>query len=249
MAGWKYYVQQLFGLIATIGAIAAFGGLLALVIVALKIAAISGVEVYVTIPLTEQQTQQLGIAGGIALFGGMVSNLLGNTVSSFVEGFRTAPEHSAQSGESDQPKVPVSERYRRRLETVYLANFGVVAVVVVIGALGSQLAPDSTSVIGFVALFANLIVKILFGGVVGGIVVAGVLGGLWYGVKQRASEALVAGFAIAVLFLPVALLSRSAGFVIFALLLGYYSIFSRGATEFKLVSQASVPPAVRDFVD
>lgn len=232
------YCQRGFRGIAVLGSIAAMGGFLALVAAGLEAASRQGVQVYVDLPLTMKEAETLFVAGGVALVGGVVVNIFGNTVASFAAGFRSGtqtPSESAASGEA--AGVPVSERYRRRLETLYLANGGLVASIVVLGILG----PESFGVVG---RFAELIVLVLFGSIGGGILVAVLLGGLWYGVKQRATEALVGGFFVGILFFLSAITVRSAGFAIFAFLLVYYSLLARGATRFQFVESTDVPAGI-----
>lgn len=235
MSGVGRYVGQAFRGIAVVGVLAAMAGFLSLVAGALEAASRQGVQTYVDLQLTEAEARKLIVGGFAALVGGMILNLLGNTVASFVEGF-TQTARATQGGAGGQG-VPTAELYRQRLERVYLVNTGVLVSLVGVAVLGS-------SVFGVVGTFAKLIVVVLFGGLGTGVLVAGIMAALWYGVTQRATEALIGGFGFAVVFLLYAVLATSAGFFIFALFLGYYSLVARGATSFRYVTAGDVPGGI-----
>lgn len=254
MSSWKHYVQQGFRALAVLGAVLALASLLVVFVVGLKIASLSGVEIYVSVPITEMQAQQYGLAGVAGLFGGVVLNFFGNTVSNFVQGFRAgeqvpASAATSSAGDASAAPTPVSERYRQRLEKVYAANAGLlwgVIVVALVGSNGSGFGGSSLSILG---RLAELVTVVLFGGVGGAAFVALVLSGLWYGVRRKSSESLLAGFVFALLFLPTALVLESAGFVIFALWLLYYNFLSRGATEFRLLGPDTIPTGVQQYLE
>lgn len=237
------YIQRTFRGGAVLAGVAAVGGFLALIVAGLGAASQQGVQVYVSVPLTAEEIELLLQGGFVALLGGIVVNTLANAVANFTAGLQggaqTTQSAAGSSGavEDSSGGVPVAERYRRRLERLYLGVAGLVVGLVVLTLLGS-------GTVGVVGRIAELSTVILFGSVGGAVVVAAILGGLWYGVKREATEALVAGFVVAVLFFVSAVLAQAPGLVIFALYLCYYSLRARGATTFQFVEASEVPGTI-----
>lgn len=255
MSGVARVVQQVARAVAVLAGLVALGGIVALVAAGLYAAEQSGVAVPVTVPITADRAEQFIVSGAIGLVAGVVVNLLANTVANFAAGFRSgqvvaerraATGAAGGEGDDDVPSVPVSERHRRKLARTYLWITGFVALILVVGSVGSVAGGGSALEVALA--LAAIAVDLLFGGVAGGLAVVALLLGLWYGVRQRATEALVAGFAVAVLFLATAVAIRSVGWVILALMLLYYNFLSRGATEFRWLRAENVPGPVREFV-
>lgn len=247
MPGAARVVQQVARGVAVLAALVALGGVVALVVVGLFAAEQSGVAVPFSVPITTDRAEQIAIAGGIGLLGGVVVNLVFRTIGDFAAGFRSGQARVSGGGaDGDGPSTPVSERYRRKLARTYLWIAGFVALLVVVGSVGEF--AGSSSVVDVTLTIATISLDLLFGGVAGGITVVAVLLGLWYGVDQRATEALVAGFVVAVLFLLTAVAMRAAGWIVFALMLLYYNFLSRGATEFQWMRADNVPGPIREFV-
>lgn len=232
------YVVQVFRFLGLLGAILAAGGAFGLAVALLEGLERQGYALPIGIPLSGPEAETLLLGGFSAIVIGASIRLVASSVAEFMAGFQSDTEQPA-TGEG--PAVPAAERYCRRLETMYLVNGGFMAVVTAFAVLG-------TVTLGIVGRFAVILVTVLFGSVLGSVVVSVSLLGLWYGVAERATEALIGGFAFAVLFLILGLLGLRFGFLIFGALLGYYSTFARGATEFRYVKPAAVPAAIRERV-
>lgn len=257
------YVQQTFRLVAVLGGVAALVGVGALTAAGLTVAGSAGVAVPAAVSLSQERAQQFVVYGAVGLFGGLVLNLVANTVASFAAGFRDAPGHpgdgvsepsegaSRPSDDAGTSTVPVSERYLAKLRRTYLWLAGFVALLTVLALAGGTLTARAGSFSALDVLFAIAVVgvELFFGGVAGAVGTLAVLLALWYGTVRAASEALVAGFVVALLFVPTAALLGSFGLVLFALAMLYYNFFARGATEFRWIRDDEIPGPVRRFVE
>jgi hypothetical protein len=258
------YLQRTFRFVAVVSILVALGGFVAAAAAILLYAEAAGVAIPFSVPLTEAQSEQFLVVGGVAFVGGILVNLVARTIAGFVAGFQSQPAGAAGgsaaggsgaggsgaggSGAGGSTAVPTSERYRAKLERTYRFLAVFVGLLVVASLLASVLVPSDggfSSIPSAILTFAELMLTILFGGVPGGLGTTAVLGALWYGVREGASEALVGGILVGLLFVPVAVVVGSAGWVLFGLMLVYYSLRARGATTFVLVDRAEVPGFVR----
>jgi hypothetical protein len=253
------YLQRTFRFVAVVSILVALGGFVAAAAAILLYAEAAGVAIPFSVPLTEAQSEQFLVVGGVAFVGGILVNLVARTIAGFVAGFQSQPAGAAGgsaaggsgaggSGAGGSTAVPTSERYRAKLERTYRFLAVFVGLLVVASLLASVLVPSDggfSSIPSAILTFAELMLTILFGGVPGGLGTTAVLGALWYGVREGASEALVGGILVGLLFVPVAVVVGSAGWVLFGLMLVYYSLRARGATTFVLVDRGEVPGFVR----
>lgn len=260
------YVQHAFRFVAVLAGVVALAGVGAFAVVGLFVAEQSGMAVPGIADLTTTQAERLLVSGGVAVFAGIVLNLVANTVASFAAGFREAParpgegvttptDEGASSGASSPEQAgsgasrpPASERYLAKLQRTYLFLSGTVALLAVLGVASGATGRSVGSVVEVIFFFAELTLALFFGGLAGALGVLVVLLGLWYGASEAASEAIVVGLVIALLFLPTAVVLGSFGLVLFSLTMLYYNLLARGATEFRWVTADAVPGTVRRFV-
>ncbi|MFB6104081.1 MAG: hypothetical protein ABEJ57_03195, partial [Halobacteriaceae archaeon] len=224
MANWWKSTELLFRGVAILGALAAVIGTFGFVVAVLKLGAARDLQLGLTVPLTPEEARQLGFGSAIAFVGGIVLNLFGNTIANFLQGVQSGRATAGAPRRDDTAVPSVAEQYRRRLERLYLANGGIIVGVVVLAILGG----GGTGSLDLVATFADAIITVLFGGLVGAAVAASVFTALWYGIRLAATEAVLGGFVLAVVFLPTAIAWRSAGFAIFCLALVYYNVRAGG---------------------
>lgn len=233
--------------LAVLSAVVAFLGFIAAGVIVLKMAANNGYPVPVPIPVDGRLAQQLFLGGLGGVFGGLILNIVFNTAANLVA---PAPGRPGEPTPSTEQSTDVD--YLAKLERTYAWLAGFVGLVVLGGLLGpaggALLSPGGTGaasvvdVAASIALtFAYVALQLFFGGVAGGIATIAVFLGLWYGARRGASEAILGGIAVAVVALPTAFVVGSPGWAIFSLLLLYYNIRARGATEFVFVSADRLP--------
>lgn len=248
MADTRQAAQQICRGLAVFGLVLALASFVAVVVGGIVFAnAEPGISLPVEVPLTTEQAWLAMAGGGVGLFVGYLTYLLGNTAASFLAGVREGEHGDGQHTQAGQKQadeggrtVPVSERYRRKLSTFYRGVGLFVAFVVALGTLaGDPATTSSDGVVGLVFVLGAIATRILFGGVAQGLLVVGVFAALWYGVEQSAREALIAGFVVAGLLVLIGVSAVAVGFVIAGLYLVYYNYMARAATEYQWLDGGS----------
>lgn len=226
--------------LAVLSAVGAFIGFLAAGVIVLKMAANNGYPVPVAIPVEGRLAQQLFLGGLGALFGGLILNIVFNSAANLV-----APPPAPADETPSSAEGATGVDYLAKLERTYAWLAGFVAMVVFGGVLGGSAAGFVSTggeasvvdvAVSIALTFASVALQLFFGGVAGGVATIAVFLGLWYGARRGASEAILGGIALAVVALPTAFVVGSPGWAIFSVLLLYYNVRARGATEFVFVS-------------
>ena len=235
--------------VAICGILLALGGIAALVYLGVTLASESGVDVPVAVPVSENAKALLLYGGGGAFLVGAVLNVVGNFVAGIFEGSSSGGSESGGHQVDAGSTIPSDERYRRKLARSYASLAGIVFVILAISLAGRALAdPQPNSIVDLLLVFTSYAIRLLFGSVAGAVVVALLFVALWYGIRLRSAEALLAGLVVAVLFFPAALAVGSVGFAIAGIWLLFYTVMARTATEFKIAEATAVPPLVRQLL-
>lgn len=246
MTGSKRTVETVFRGIGLVGGL--------LVAVGIVVFAVGGARaVYeadlspVSVPITTNQMELLLLGGGGAFLVGAALNIVGNVSARFVATTReSGADVDLDNDAAAARELPTSERYRRSLGRTYLSlSILILALVTLAGAGGA--IPDPAGEL--TQAIAAISVRILFGSIAGAMLSALVLGGLWYGIKQRSAEALLAGLVIAALFVVSTIQYSAFGLTVAGLLLVYYSVMARKAVTFRLTDASAFPDHVRRFVE
>lgn len=209
---------------------------------------------------------ELAVQRGAALGVSFILYIAFNTVTNLLVGYHSGGSAGAPAAEGEAPPADAEapsgdaatsargpEAYRSKFARL---NFilGAFFALLLVGGLGASLARSGGMVSGGVGgLLVGLLaaaLEVLGGTLVTFLNVAMFLG-VWYGLKRRATEALVVGLLGWVLVTLSGLLSMSrsfsgAGLVLAGLYGIYYAVRARGATEMTLLA-GQVPSAVEEW--
>lgn len=151
---------------------------------------------------------------------------------------QTSPHHTVERGHTDAPKKDLDpeEQYLYKFQKYNFYIGGVLAAVLglymIVESAAGNSAPGIVNIVYGLLHFAITI----FGGFTSLLIITAVFLGVWYGLKNQATEALIVGIVawglIAIVGLGFVTSSTSGFGLIIAGLYGvYYGVKSRGSTE------------------
>lgn len=220
----------------------------------------AGANVSGTIAGFDFTDRALILQRGAALGVSFILYVAFNTVTNLLAGYHSpggGPASPTPDGEGTVTETtanrPTSEIYRSkfaRLNFVLGAFFSLLLVGGLVASVAQSQGMVSGGLGGLLVGILDIVVTVL-GGIGGTFLNAAVFVGVWYGLKKRATEALLVGLVgwVLVTLSGVIALSRSfrgAGLIIAGLYGIYYAVRARGSTEMTVLA-GRMPTAIEDW--